>query len=92
MNPPELIRREPEVVAGFPDRLIPVSDKAAAELKKRSLTNLYNQRPAWLAQAHERLDSAVAAAYGWPSDISEEAALKKLLELNLVRSSPMKTS
>lgn len=86
LNPPELVRREPEVVPGFPDRLIPVDAKAAAELKKRTLTSLYNQRPTWLAQAHERLDSAVAAAYGWPSNITEEDALRKLLELNLSRS------
>jgi type II restriction/modification system DNA methylase subunit YeeA len=86
LNPPELVRREPEVVPGFPDRLIAIDAKAAKELKKRTLTNLYNQRPAWLAQAHERLDSAVAAAYGWTSDINEEEALKKLLELNLSRS------
>ena len=87
LNPPELVRREPEVVPGFPDRLIPIDARAAAELKKRTLTNLYNQRPAWLVQAHELLDGAVAAAYGWPADISEEEALKKLLELNLQRSS-----
>jgi type II restriction/modification system DNA methylase subunit YeeA len=87
LNPPELVRREPEVVPGFPDRLIPVSPEAAFELKKRTLTNLYNQRPAWLVQAHERLDEAVAGAYGWPADISEEQALKELLELNLQRSS-----
>jgi len=86
LNPPELVRREPEVVPGFPDRLIPVDANAEAELKKRTLTNLYNQRPAWLAQAHKHLDDAVAAAYGWPADISEEEALKKLLELNLSRS------
>src|SRR5690606_32626497 len=36
-----------------------------AELKKRTLTNLYNQRPTWLAQAHRTLDRAVWAAYGW---------------------------
>jgi type II restriction/modification system DNA methylase subunit YeeA len=86
LNPPELVRREPEVVPGFPDRLIAIDAKAAKELKKRTLTNLYNQRPAWLAQAHERLNSAVAAAYGWPSNISEEDTLKKLLEINLSRS------
>ena len=82
LNPPELVRREPEVVPGLQDRLIPVDEKAVAELKKRTLTNLYNVRPAWLAQAHETLDSAVAAAYGWPPDISEDDALSKLLELN----------
>jgi type II restriction/modification system DNA methylase subunit YeeA len=86
LNPADLVRREPEVVPGYPDRLVSINKEASQELKKRTLTDLYNQRPAWLAQAHERLDSAVAAAYGWPSDINEEAALKKLLELNLSRS------
>jgi type II restriction/modification system DNA methylase subunit YeeA len=82
LNPPELVRREPEVVAGFPDRLIPVDEKALAELKKRTLTNLYNARPAWLAQAHDALDSAVAAAYEWPPDIGDDEALGKLLKMN----------
>ena len=57
-----------------------------AELKKRTLTNLYNQRPTWLANAHARLDRAVFAAYGWPEDISDEDILKNLLALNLERS------
>jgi hypothetical protein len=85
LNPPELVHREPEVVSGFPDRLVPVDEKAVAELKKRTLTNLYNARPAWLAQAHETLDSAVAAAYEWPPDIGEDDALGGLLEMNRVR-------
>jgi hypothetical protein len=59
--------------------------QAAITLKTRTLTNLYNQRPQWLAHAHRDLDAAVAAAYGWPADISEEDALAKLLELNLTR-------
>ncbi len=56
------------------------------DLKKRTLTNLYNQRPTWLANAHERLDRAVFAAYGWPEDIADEEVLKNLLALNLERS------
>jgi type II restriction/modification system DNA methylase subunit YeeA len=56
-----------------------------AELKKRTLTNLYNQRPTWLANAHARLDAAVAAAYGWPADLSDEQVLARLLALNLER-------
>jgi type II restriction/modification system DNA methylase subunit YeeA len=36
------------------------------ELAKRTLTNLYNQRPTWLDLAHKKLDAAVFAAYGWP--------------------------
>ena len=34
-----------------------------ANLKRRTLTNLYNERPTWLRLAHERLDRAVLAAY-----------------------------
>jgi hypothetical protein len=58
---------------------------SAAELKKRTLTNLYNQRPAWLVNAHAALDAAVAQAYGWPTDIPENEALGRLLELNKQR-------
>jgi len=87
LNPPDLVRLEPEVVEGFPDRIIPVDEAAEKELKKRTLTNLYNKRPTWLNGLHARLDAAVAAAYGWPADIEEEEFLAKLLELNLARSS-----
>ncbi|MDP2827323.1 MAG: hypothetical protein Q8O37_01820 [Sulfuricellaceae bacterium] len=61
----------------------------AAELKKRTLTNLYNARPAWLANAHRELDQAVAAAYGWADytpEMSDEEILRRLLALNLARS------
>jgi type II restriction/modification system DNA methylase subunit YeeA len=85
LNPPDLIQIEPEVVPGYPDRILPKDTLAAVELKKRTLTNLYNARPQWLADAHRDLDAAVAAAYGWPADISEDDALAKLLELNLAR-------
>ena len=44
---------------------------AEAELKKRTLTNLYNTRPTWLQLAHEKLDAAVAGAYGWPVDLAD---------------------
>lgn len=56
-----------------------------AELKKRTLTNLYNQRPTWLDNAHKRLDRAVFAAYGWPADLPDEEILKNLLALNQER-------
>lgn len=55
------------------------------ELKKRTLTSLYNERPAWLEMAHGRLDEAVLAAYGWPGDLGEEEVLGRLLELNMER-------
>ena len=77
--------RVPEVVAGYPDRILPVDAKAAVELKKRTLTNLYNQRPAWLVNAHRALDEAVAAAYGWPAGLGDDDILARLLALNLER-------
>ena len=58
---------------------------AEAELKKRTLTNLYNARPTWLDLAHKKLDAAVAAAYGWPADLADEEILARLLALNLER-------
>lgn len=77
--------REPEIgVVKYP-RTIPRDDASAKELKKRTLTNLYNQRPAWLDLAHRRLDEAVFAAYGWSADLSDDELLAKLLELNLQR-------
>jgi len=55
------------------------------ELKKRTLTNLYNQRPTWLDLAHRKLDEAVLDACGWPHDLSDEEILARLLALNLER-------
>lgn len=52
-----------EEKAGFPRRPV-VKPGHEADLKKRTLTHLYNTRPAWLALAHKELDQAVAAAYG----------------------------
>jgi|SRR5881296_3898931 len=70
--------------AAYP-RLEPRDAECAARLKKRTLTNLYNERPAWLDLAHKKLDAAVAAAYGWPADLSDEQILERLLALNLER-------
>lgn len=94
LNPPDLVEIVPEVVPTaapgeaprhYPDRILPKNAEAAAKLKERTLTNLYNQRPAWLATLHDALDRAVAAAYGWPEDITTEDALARLLALNLER-------
>lgn len=57
-------------------------DANADELKKRTLTNLYNARPAWLAEAHRKLDEAVFAAYGWPATLTDAELLERLLALN----------
>jgi hypothetical protein len=45
-------------------RIVPKDADCATSLKKRTLTNLYNQRPAWLDLAHKKLDAAAFAAYG----------------------------
>jgi len=92
LNPPELIDIVPEVVPGFPDRIMPKNEKAAAILNGRTLTNLYNTRgtPAgtWLDNLHRSLDEAVAAAYGWPANLSDDEVLARLLALNHARAAP----
>ncbi len=91
LNPPEWVDwviTPEEEQAGFPRR--PVAKPGhEAELKKRTLTHLYNARPAWLAMAHQTLDRAVAAAYGWDDytdGLPDEEILRRLLALNLARS------
>lgn len=87
LNPPEWVnweRTPEEEAAGFPLRPVPKPGHEAA-LKKRTLTNLYNERPAWLDILHRALDDAVATAYGWKWPLSDEEILRKLFELNQVR-------
>jgi hypothetical protein len=90
LNPPEWVdwqRTPEEEAAGFPHRPVP-KPGFEAQLKARTLTNLYNQRPAWLEQAHAALDAAVAAAYGWAADapaMPDEEILARLLALNRAR-------
>lgn len=93
LNPPDLVQRVPEVVSDYPDRILPKDEAAAAILKKRTLTNLYNERPAWLDMVHKELDRAVAAAYGWAdwgSDpatggLPDDVILERLFKLNQER-------
>lgn len=88
LNPSEWTERIPEIVSGYPDRIV-AKPGHEAELKKRTLTNLYNARPAWLDNAHKALDAAVAAAYGWTDytpEMPDEEILRRLLVLNLERS------
>jgi hypothetical protein len=66
-------------------RLVPKDEECAKQLKKRTLTNLYNERPTWLDLAHKKLDAAVFAAYGWSPDTSDDELLALLLALNLER-------
>ena len=87
LNPPEWVEWVDEPVPGYPKRPVARDEAAAKELKRRTLTNLYNARPQWLADAHTALDATVAAAYGWDAEISEEDALAELLALNQSASS-----
>ena len=70
---------------GYPRLVVPKDGECAKQLARRTLTNLYNERPTWLDLGHRRLDEAVFAAYGWPVDLSDEQILERLLELNLSR-------
>ena len=85
LNPSEWVDRVPEVVPGYPDRIIPKDEDAAKKLKDRTLTKLYNERPPWLDHLHKTLDKAVADAYGWPADLSDEEILERLFKLNQER-------
>jgi hypothetical protein len=66
-------------------RPVPKDAECAAMLKARTLTNLYNERPTWLALAHEKLDAAVFAAYVWDPAMSDDQLLESLLALNLLK-------
>ncbi len=94
LNPPEWTQRIPEVIplgmthSPYPDRIVA---KAGHEkdLSERTLTKLYNARPAWLDAAHKALDMAVAHAYGWADynpEMPDETILQRLLALNVERS------
>lgn len=88
LNPPEWVDwviTPEELKAGYPQRAI-AKTGFETKLKKRTLTNLYNQNPAWLTDAHKTLDLAVARAYGWhdyTSEMPEKEILSRLLALNI---------
>ncbi|MFO1288594.1 MAG: hypothetical protein U1F49_20000 [Rubrivivax sp.] len=87
LNPPDWTERVPKssrsalTASPYPERIVA---KAGIEeqLAKRTLTNLYNQRPAWLAQAHEALDTAIRRRLRLdrPSAMPDEEILRRLLE------------
>ncbi len=85
LNPPEWVEWVEEPVAGYPKRAVPTATAPLRELGRRTLTNLYNEWPQWLVDAHGALDGAVAAAYGWATDISGEVALGELMKINPTR-------
>ena len=83
LNPPDWVEWVDEPVSDYPKRPIARDEVAAKKLRTRTLTNLYNARPQWLVNAHASLDAAVADAYGWPADISDDEVLGELLARNL---------
>ena len=89
LNPPDAVTSTPEVVPGYPDRLLPRGAGTAAALRTRTLTALYNTRGtpagAWLDGLHCMLNDAVAAAYGWPPNLPDADTLGRLLALNHAR-------
>lgn len=102
LSPPEWIKTEVLTFPGSADgpwaryvkagtvrypRLVAKDAASAAELKKRTLTNLYNERPAWLDLAHKKLDAAVHAAYGWLESITDDEMLGEILKLNIAAAS-----
>jgi type II restriction/modification system DNA methylase subunit YeeA len=82
LNPPDLVEFVDEVVPAYPARQRPIDESAAAALKGRNLTRLYNEMPSWLQHLHKLLDEAVADAYGFSPTQTDEQILTALLELN----------
>jgi len=71
--------------SSYSDRVVAKPGHEAG-LAKRTLTNLYNARPAWLASARAALDAAVALAYGWTDytpAMPDDEIQRRLLALNL---------
>lgn len=74
-------------IAAAAAALVALRDAWLAETsaRPRTLTALYNARPAWLVHAHATLDAAVLAAYGWAPALTDDELLARLLALNLQR-------
>ena len=81
-----------------------VRSQLLAADEKRTMTKLYNDLAALretrdskspvyaLLIAHDKLDAAVAVAYGWAWPLSDEAILERLLALNLERAAQQDVS
>ena len=91
LNPPAWTMRLPEALplgmetSPYPDRVLPKPGHEK-DLADRTLTKLYNQRPAWLDSAQKSLDAAVAVAYGWADythEMPDDEILRRLLARNL---------
>lgn len=85
LNPTEWAQELSSAAGRYPSRFIPIPGHEA-DLKERTLTNLYNAQPTWLENAHAELDHAVATAYGWTDyvpSLPNSAVVARLLALNL---------
>lgn len=94
LNPPQWVDRIPQPDSRYPLRAVPKAGNES-NVKSRTLTNLYNERPAWLDIAHAELDRAVAVAYGWTDytpAMPDDAIIARLLKLNLAREPDLFTS
>lgn len=85
LNPPEWTAS----MDGTPGKNMPERFKPLPgfedKVTQRTLTNLYNERPAWLTELHLSLDASVAAAYGWSDytpEMTDDEVLSRLLVLN----------
>jgi hypothetical protein len=81
----ETIAEAARELVGKRDAWLKPPDATEGELKKRTLTNLYNARPTWLEEAHRTLNEAVLVAYGWPVTLTDAELLERLLKLNRER-------
>ncbi|MGV3626894.1 MAG: type IIL restriction-modification enzyme MmeI, partial [Betaproteobacteria bacterium] len=91
LNPSQWVDVIDSPVAHCSPRFVPKQGHEA-ELKLRTMTNLYNERPVWLENAPEELDRAVAGAYGWKDytpQMPDDAILARLLKLNVYRAADL---
>lgn len=63
---------------------VALTERAAAHSHFLDLCRLLGHKDP-VADAHRDLDAAVAAAYRWPADITQDDALARLLALDLAR-------
>lgn len=81
----EAIARTAGELVDMRDRWLNPEGATDAQLRERTLTNLYNHQPEWLKIAHRKLDEAVLDSYGWPRNLADGEIVERLLELNLAR-------
>lgn len=77
MNPHSTGTREPPELTGPEIHAVRYEEPA---LRREPVQD--RSRQAAPEDAHAQLDDAVAAAYGWPADITDGTVLRKLLDWN----------